>query len=210
MREGAQYLVYAIKRFGWAEGLWRWFRWHGSPHLIPGRIRDRYRQWKVIDRRKKKSYSRTVYSIDRDGDLYLVECPQCHNTQSLSFYHCKDEDYKPCRQCGIINRYHFHCYHCPIGFSVWMEDGMRKIQDHREGNVPFPAKLVRDDNGVYRLGIDREAPWWWRRSSLWNDLQPNGKDAHGHKPYEIWNIDPEWTKKQMLQESPAGDCERTQ
>jgi len=190
MREGATYLVWAIKQFGLAEGLWRWFRWHGSPHLIPGRIRDRYRVWRLIDRRKKKSYSRTVYAVDRDGDLYLIECPKCHNTQTVVKYGGRDEE--PCNRCGKPGPTHFHCYRCPsdFGWDVYLEDGLRELKDHRDGNPPNPCIAVRDDNNTYRLGIDKEASWWWRRYEVWYDFNPdNGKDAHGHKPYVIWDTE---------------------
>lgn len=215
MREGADYLVYAIKRWGWAKGLWLWFRWYGSPHLIPYYIRESYRQWRLIDRRKKIPYSHTVYVVNRDGDLYLVECPRCHNTQTVIAYRCHrsipmgDGISDPCFSCGKKDRTHFHCFHCysNFGWDVYLEDGLIECKDHRKGNPPNPCTVVRDDNKIYRLGIDKDAPWWWKRLSVWRDLNPeNGKDAHGHHPYEVWDIDPEFMKQRNRDNCIEEDC----
>lgn len=168
MKEGAIYLVYACKRWGLLQGIRRWWEFHGSPLLWPKFIRRKYRHWKLIDRREKKTYSRTVYAINRDGDMYLVECPQCHNTQ-----HLWKEQKKP-----------FECNRCQIAFSVYTEDGVVRLKDHRAGNIPLPAVAVRDDQGTWHLGIAKDAPWWWTRRTVERDLH-EGKDGHGHYPYEI-------------------------
>ena len=69
---------------------------------------------------------------------------------------------------------------------MYLEDGLRVIYDHRNGNVLFPTTLVTDELKTLHLGIADDAPWWWPRRGLWRDLQPDGKDAHGHEAYKIW------------------------
>ena len=203
-KEFKGYFRYAIKRFGFAEGLRRWWKYEASPMRWPRLIRERIQEYNLIDRREKCSYAHRTYAVDRDGDLYLMECPQCHQVQSVTVYHWQTDD--PCHRCGKTGETHFHCYHCSdIGFNVYLEDGLREILDHRTGNPPNPAKAVRDEQNKYRMGIDADAPWWWRRYEVWYDYNPkNGKDAHGHKPYVIWTIDPEWVESQRVSES--GDC----
>lgn len=198
------YFFYAKGRWGTAEAVKRVWRFHLHPRNIAHNIHDKYREWKLVDRREKKAWSRTVYAVDRDGDLYLVECPQCHDIQSVHMYSYKEE--KPCWNCGKTGETHFHCSRCSgMGFNVYLEDGLRKIEDHREGNVSLPSKLVWDDNNKIHLGISANAPWWWRRREVWRDLQANGMDAHGHKPYVVWQVDPEWTKSQMIGEQCASE-----
>jgi ribosomal protein S27E len=200
------YFFYAKGRWGTAEAVKRVWEFHLHPRNLVTGARERYREWRLVDRRKKKSYSSTVYAVDRDGDLYLVECPKCHNTQSVVITRRSDES---CTRCGKEGITHFHCFRCSddFGWDVYLEDGLRELKDHREGNPPNPCIVVRDDSNVYRLGIDREAPWWWRRSQVWYDFNPdNGKDAHGHQPYFIWDIDPVFLEKRKRMNCCEGDC----
>jgi hypothetical protein len=193
---GFNYLGYAVKRFGFADGVCRWWKYEASPMRWPGLIRDRIKEYRLIDRREKCSYAHRSYAVDRDGDMYLIECPVCHQTQSVTVYLLPED--KPCHNCGKMGETHFHCYHCSdFGFNVYLEDGLREILDHRTGNLPNPGIAVRDDQNKYRMGIDADAPWWWRRYEIYYDFNSaNGKDAHGHKPYVIWSIDPEWIEAQ--------------
>ena len=172
MKEGLEYLPYAIKRFGFVDGVRRWWKYHGSPMLWPKHARQSYDRWKRIDRRKKKVWSLTVYAANRDGDYYLIECPQCHRFQHLYY----DQD-----------KHRFECSPCNIEFQVYLEDGLLKILDHRDGNIPLPAKVVTDDSGRHHLGITEDAPWWWRRREIYRDYHPDTeKDAHGHKQYVVF------------------------
>lgn len=180
------YPLYGIARFGFWDAMWRTWVYHVHPKNSIEWLAKRIRAYHLIDRRKR-GYGRTVYAVDRDGDLYLVECPQCHDTQSLFFNRHTDEE-RVWFDESMPDRV-FHCSRCSIIFSVYLEDGLRKIRDHRTGNPPIPTRVVRDDMGAYHLGISVEAPWWWKRYEIWPDLQNEGKkagyDAHGHYPYKI-------------------------
>ena len=79
------YPFYGIARFGFWDAMFRTWVYHVHPKNGLDWLRNRIRRYHLTDRRNKKTYSRTVYAIDRDGDLYLVECPSCHDTQHLIF-----------------------------------------------------------------------------------------------------------------------------
>ena len=136
-----------------------------------GSIRRWYRRWKRRDTRPR-DYGTVKWAIRRDGDYFLVECPSCHS-QRLWFN--KD-------------RWAFECsrsYRCKTTFTVYTEDGVVELVDHRRGNVQFPARAKRDPGcGLYRLGIEFDAPWWWDGLRIERDLH-GGWDAHRHQPYQI-------------------------
>jgi ribosomal protein S27E len=169
---GNLYLFYAIRRFGWADGLHRFWTYHLHPKNAWDWARDAYKAWRLVDRRKKlRGYSRNIYLVNRDGDLGVVECPECHRLQGLVFERIS---------------YVFNCSHCGVTFQVYLEDGLVTARDHREGSIPLPGKCTEDDHGIYHLGINRDAPWWWGRKTIYRDYNPEtGKDGHGHKPYSI-------------------------
>ena len=209
------YLPYAIKRFGFWDGVSRTWKHYVSPSAQLFKYQEWRRERRKIDRREKKSWSRQVYCIDRDGDLYLVECPQCHDTQGLWCHRpweilteAQQEAgmrEAPCDSCGgEPKRTHFHCGRCAIGINVYTEDGLRKLRDHRDGNPPNPTYAVCDDSGNLHFGIAADAPWWWKRREVYFDYNPeNGKDAHGHHQYETFPNSP--------QQSPGGmQCEQAQ
>ncbi len=184
------YPLYAIARFGVADGLWRTWEYHLHPKNAWQWLRRRWRKFRLVDRRPK-TWSRTVYAIDRDGDLFLVECPRCHATQHLLFNLDLEQPWE--ERNGPTPRYFtetvppktFLCGACDIGFKVYLEDGIRQIRDHRKGVPPLPSVVVWDDNRTIHLGIAKDAPFWWQRREICRDLH-DGKDAHGHKPYEIF------------------------
>jgi len=168
MKMNKIYAIYAIKRFGLKEGLKRtidhikFIFTYEIPHSI--------KTFKKRDRRKK-SWGTTKWVINRDGDFFLVECPQC-NSQHVSF---------------LKKRFVFECYKCRIIFSVYREDGVVKIIDYRDGDIKdFPRTSYRDIHpaSIRRLGIEGDAPWWWQSKAVYRDLH-NGMDAHGHQPYKI-------------------------
>ncbi len=188
------YLVYATMRWGILEGIQRYWTYEISPHNWVEWAQHRYHHWQLVDRREKKSWSLNVWAIDRDGDLYLVECPQCHQTQHLVFNLDLDQSWEqrnsdaPKVWTEAVPPKTFQCCSCDIGFRVHLEDGIRQIRDHREGTPPLPSTVVWDDNGTMRLGITAEAPWWWQRREICRDLRPDGKDAHGHKRYVVFPL----------------------
>lgn len=203
------YPLYAIARFGFLDAMRRTWEYHLHPRNGWDLIRARYRRYKRVDRRPKKSWTLTVYAINRDGDYGIVECPQCHRTQHLLFNLDLDQSWEQ-RNSGTPKVFTqsvppktFMCSGCSIGFRVHLEDGIRKIRDHRDGVPPFPATMVEDDNHKWHLGISADAPWWWNRRELYRDYNPkNGKDGHGHKPYEIFPVKPD--------DSMCGNCQSEQ
>ena len=179
------YLIYAVRRFGFADGVRRWWSCQGNPINWWEWAKERYLAWRFIDRRKKRrSGYHTVYAVNRDGDYGLVECPLCNQFQHIHF----SREMKA-----------FECFHCIAAFRVYLEDGLLGVRDHREGNISTPAMMVEDDGGVFHLGIDMCAPWWWRRRKVYRDYNPNnGKDGHGHELYDILVI----KEKPILAEEP--------
>ena len=162
------YAIYAIKRFGFWEGIKRTIG--HIKFIFTYEIPHKFITFKKRDRRKK-AWGITKYAINRDGDLFLVECPQCHR-QCIQF---------------VEKKKIFECYKCRIRFSVYREDGIVRLVDFRKGNIQhFPRTAYRDIDSekFYRLGIENDAPWWWRKKAIYQDLH-NGMDAHGHKPYKI-------------------------
>jgi len=187
------YLFYAMMRWGLLEGITRYWKYEISPHNWAEWAHGVRRRWKLVDRREKKGWSLQVYAIDRDGDLYLVECPKCHQTQHLLFNLDLDQPWEqrhsdaPKVWTDAVPPKTFQCCTCSIGFRVHLEDGIRQIQDHREGTPPLPSVVVWDDNHKMHLGITADAPWWWKRREICRDLH-GGKDAHGHKRYEVFPL----------------------
>ena len=166
------YLLYATRRFGFFEGMRRWWTYNASPVNWWKWAVGKYRLWKCVDRREKYRHGwHTVYLANRDGDFGIIECPRCNQFQTL---------------CYSKGRGIFDCYECDIMFRVYLEDGLLHVRDHREGNIPTPAKVVEDDTGKYHMGLVPGAPWWWRKYDVYRDFNPdNGMDGHGHEPYEI-------------------------
>ena len=132
--------------------------------------RARLGRWLKLDRRPR-GYGDTKYAINRDGDLFLVICPMC------SYQHVGFNAVPATFQCPYAP--------CSTTFRVYTEDGVIRLVDHRRGDVALPAVAVYDPAvKVYRLGVDADAPWWWKRREVHLDLY-EGVDAHGHEPYLI-------------------------
>lgn len=173
-------------RYSYAQWAWENNRWSKTeailhilrfcllPWLMLEPLRVKWRRWQRKDRREH-GYGDTKYAINRDGDLYLVICPNC-GWQNVDF-----DTAQRLFQCPYST--------CSAKFRVYTEDGVVKLVDHRRGEIRLPAIAVYDPGcKVYRLGVVEEAPWWWSRREVWPDLKPNGMDAHGHHPYEIVSI----------------------
>lgn len=129
----------------------------------------KWRAFKLTDHRKKRKWSQTVFLVNRDGDYFIVECPTCHSFQYLVV-----EEPNKNFECG-----------CRTRFFVYLEDGLIRAKDYRQGNTPIPATMVRDESGNFYLGITEDSPWWWSRRTVYRDYDPEtGKDNHGHSPYE--------------------------
>jgi len=203
IENGWTYLPYAVERFGWVDGFRRWWRYHASPAAQYETFRYWRKRRSLIDRREKKSWSQTVHIIDRDGDFYIVECPQCNDVHGLWCHRpwekITDEQWEAgvretyCDQCQKDRKSHFHCSRCDIGIDLHWEDGYHRMKDHREGRPPLPIQAVKDDNGKWHLGIHADAPWWWTRREVCRDYRPEtGKDAHGHEKYRTYPNPKNW------------------
>jgi len=167
------YLFYAVRRFGLADGLRRFLVYSVWPILVLRAPRRAFQRWLKRDRRERlRGYWNSKWAINRDGDLFLVECPVCHD-QYVHYF--QDERVFACSG-GMGHR-----------FRVHLEDGVRQLIDHRRDNiVHFPAVAVYDDAAkTYHLGISKDAPWWWKRKEVYRDLRPDGYDGHKHKLYEL-------------------------
>jgi hypothetical protein len=141
------YPFYAIARFGFWNAVYRTWVYHVHPRNGLEWLQDKIRNYHLKDRRKKR-YGHTVYAVDRDGDLFLVECPSCHDTQSILFnwHYSEERDAEGYRKGNAITEVvppkTFQCYSCDIGFHVYLEDGLRRIIDHRDGVPPLPSRVV--------------------------------------------------------------------
>lgn len=163
------YWLYAIQRFPFKIAMRQIWRHSVVPTLTADRLRWHWRRWRAKDRRKKQSWGTAKFAVNRDGDYFLVECPQC-GTQDIWFNKAPA----------------FECEYCHIAFTVYLEDGIVKIRDHRKGNARLPASMVFDPGAqIWRLGITLDASWWWNRRQIQRDLHDDGMDAHQHREYTI-------------------------
>lgn len=143
-------------------------------------LRKKWFRWKRRDRRPHCTGDRK-FAINRDGDLFLVECPRCHRQDVFPLRNVRPIRYKGMRLKP------FDCCICGYGgddglFFVNPEDGVVKLRDYRRGNLVFPATVVYDEYGHGYLGIWPDQPWWWRARDIYPDLR-DGRDGHGHAPY---------------------------
>ncbi len=126
----------------------------------------------IGDTRNKRRRPNVKYAIDRDGDLFLVECPVCHFEDAL---HYNGEFFECCR--GI---------HCESRFLVDTEDGVFSFLDHREGEVPLPTRVLKFDE-EWHCGIDESVFWFLPSRIIYKRdlIGTTGKDCHGHNYYRI-------------------------
>lgn len=117
-----------------------------------------------------------IFCANRDGDLYYIECPECHSTD--------------------INRPHmFMCRDCGTFFDLYKEDGIKSyfgvkvnwtIKDYEK------MTIITDDRGIYYSPFERQQAQlkkelgasFKREETICRDLRKNGKDAHGHQKYQ--------------------------
>lgn len=173
---GIGYLIWGWKnpKFTHTEAIRRWLRYEVGPALGGRPFRRAWKLWRAKDRRPKSSYAHMRTIVNRDGDFFLMECPLCHSV-----------DIRKDKEAGV--------FRCPWhAFRAYPEDGVLDVRDFRNGPiVKWPMKAVQDpSSGKWYLGISADAPWWWRRREVCRDLQINGKDAHGHRAYEVVALEP--------------------
>jgi hypothetical protein len=127
------------------------------------------------DNRPRRHSPRVKYAIDRDGDLFIVECPVCHYENGL--YWNSEEKFFECER-GV---------HCQAKFKVYTEDGIIKFLDHKEGDIPYKNYTIFKIDSEWHAGINEEVFWFFPKRVLYRrDLVlNNGKDSHGHDYYLI-------------------------
>lgn len=127
------------------------------------------------DHREQRHHPNIKYAIDRDGDLYIVECPVCHMEDAL-YWNAKEELFE-CER-GM---------HCQAKFKVYTEDGVFKFLDHRNGDIPYKNYVVFKIDNEWHAGINEKVFWFFPKRNLYHrDLvKERGKDAHGHDYYLI-------------------------
>ena len=117
----------------------------------------------------------SIYAVNRDGDLGYIECPDCHKID-------------------LKKKIVFMCKDCGQHFMIDTEDGIKNFPTYAGIGVSASGtiKLVKEQDGYFSTyvmpreynNITREM----KVNELWRDLQPNGKDAHGHDYYRKVNI----------------------
>ena len=125
----------------------------------------------------------SLHVVNRDGDLFYIECPNCHNTE-------------------LISRRFFGCKHCMENFSVYCEDGLKYYSINSDfgslssGDTIKLIRLKRNDYFCVPLygrnekrieELKKEYPDM-EIINLYRDLQNDNKDAHSHCEYKRFTI----------------------
>ncbi len=126
-----------------------------------------------------------VHAVNRDGDLYFIECPECHTTDV-----------------NMLKM--FGCRKCHTRFSVYPEDGFKwfcvetefgdvhafdntiKLLQLRPDDYFLKDLLPRNSGQLKEL---RKAFPNMKVIELSRDLH-EGKDAHGHQKYKKYALIP--------------------
>lgn len=127
----------------------------------------------------------TLLAADRDGDLYFIECPECH---SLDIHTIRL----------------FACRCCHTFFKVYTEDGLRVLTVENDfgsiGSYGNELKLLKlspeaDTHKIlfgrneHRLSELKEKYPKMKVVTLERDLH-GGHDAHGHEKYKKYALIP--------------------
>jgi len=126
--------------------------------------------------------------VNRDGDLYYIECPECHSTD-------------------LTARRLLTCRDCHTTFNLYFEDGYQRFSvitnfgrvDGYNGkmklmelkpNAYFKTQLLgRNDKATALNEIKKKYPDM-KIITLYRDLSKNGKDAHDHAKYKRYALIP--------------------
>ena len=140
----------------------------------------------VVSEIESYGQHQSILTVNRDGDKFYIECPECHSTDLNSK--------------RIIS-----CRSCHTHFSVYLEDGFRSISVLTSfgtiGSYKEAIKLMELKPGDYfkvnllgrnesRLNKIKEKYPDMKVIKLYRDLQKNGKDAHDHAKYKRYAIIP--------------------
>ena len=131
----------------------------------------------------------SIVAINRDGDLFFVECPVCHSTDIQS------RRILACRSCHE----HFMPYYEDGCQTINVDNEFGSVRPNSEGKVCLielkkndyfkKVLLGRNDKPEVLAKIKAKYPEM-RVLRLPADLQKNGKDAHGHKSYKRYALIP--------------------
>jgi len=129
-----------------------------------------------------------IFTVNRDGDLYYIECPECHST-------------------ALTSKRLLGCKSCHTRFSLYFEDGFRSLSvitnsgtvSGSNGKIKllelkpkayFKSQLLgRNDNPKAMSDLKKKYPDL-KVIILNKDLQKDGKDAHGHQQYKRYALIP--------------------
>ena len=140
----------------------------------------------IVTEIENYGHHQEILAVDRDGDLFYIECPNCHstdlNTKSLI----------ACRKCHTF-------------FNIYFEDGFHKytvFTDFGEINgYDNKIKLIqlkpkdyfkfklhgKNENKLSKL---KEKYPDMKVITLYRDLGDDGMDAHRHEKYRKYAIIP--------------------
>lgn len=141
----------------------------------------------IVDEVKGYSQTQTVHVVNRDGDLYFIECPECHTTD-------------------INAQRIFGCRKCHVRFCVYAEDGISSFCVQTESGTVTPfdkkIKILQLKKGDYfhknhlprndgQMSTLKAAFPEMKVITLYRDFQKeSGKDAHGHERYRRYALIP--------------------
>ena len=118
-----------------------------------------------------------IFCANRDGDLYYIECPECHSTD------LKRPHMFMCRDCGTF-------------FYLYTEDGIKNYWwvrvNHTIRNQDKEIIIMTDERGRHYSPFERQQEQLKkelgdslkRTEIIYRDLRENGKDAHRHQKYQ--------------------------
>lgn len=140
----------------------------------------------IVHELENYHYRQTLVTVNRDGDRYYVECPQCHSTD------LNTQRITSCRRC------HTH-------FTFHSEDGVANIKVQADfssisaGGEVTLLQLGGSKDYFYRELLPRNSKCIddlrqtypnLKVTRLHRDLQEDGKDAHSHAPYKRFVLVP--------------------
>jgi nitrate/TMAO reductase-like tetraheme cytochrome c subunit len=126
--------------------------------------------------------------INRDGDNFFVECPNCHSTD------LNGQRILSCRSCHT----HFQPYYedgCTT-FNVETDHGTISANDvisviGLKGKDDYFKKILHGRNDYEeKLNKLKEKYPNLKVIRIYRDLQKNGKDSHGHERYRRFALIP--------------------
>jgi len=142
----------------------------------------------IIEEIESYSHAQTLLAINRDGDKYYVECPSCNSTSlnKNTLLSCKTchTHFQPYYEDGLIS-YNVDTESNGINGSM----GEIKILEVKPDAYFKQILLGRNDYPEHLEKLREKYPDM-KVIKLSKDLQPDGKDAHGHEKYKRYALIP--------------------